>query len=98
MKKVLSGDSREKKRPIYDLKYEIDVKWQCEAFSQLTKFDSKVDRSLYIVIRVNVWVSIADSPSIVFSDFMNVASGANSVAPQASKCSAESEIMTYKGM
>ena len=76
------------------MKYDIDVKWQREAFTQFTKFDSKIERSLYIVMRVNVWVSIADSPSIVFRDFMNVASGANAVAPQASKCSADSEIMT----
>jgi hypothetical protein len=82
----------------YDLKNEIDVKWQYEIFTQLTKSDSKIERSLYIVMRVNVWVSIADSPSIVCSDFMNVASGANAVAPQASKCSAESEIMTCKNM
>ena len=94
----MSSDNREKKRPSYDFKYEIDVKWQSEAFTQLTKSDSKIDRSHYIVIRVNVWVSIADSPSIVSSDFMNVTSGANPVAPQASKCSAESEIMTCKDM
>lgn len=94
----MSSDGREKKWPSYDLKHEIDVKWQCEAFSQLTKFDFKIEQSLYIVMRVNVWVSIAESPSIVSRDFINEASGANAVAPQASKCSAESEIMTCKDM
>ena len=70
------------------------MKWQRTAFTQQIKFGSNIERSLYIVMRVKVWVSIADSPAIVSRDFMNVASGANAVAPQASKCSADSEIMT----
>ena len=45
---------------------------------------------------MKVWVSIADIPSIVSNDFRNEASGAKVVAPQASKCSAEREIITCK--
>ena len=63
---------------------------------QFTDSNSRIGRCLYIVIRVKVWVSIADIPSIVSNDFRNEASGAKVVAPQASKCSAERETITCK--